>query len=86
MLYSPLGKTAVKQLETSIHCTDQPHRARAVGWEHPRQAGFTALRGEVQTCMFLPGQAAWRHGRRCNKVVGRGGDGSACAHRGCSQG
>ena len=86
MLYSPLGKTAGRQLETSIHCTDQRHSAWAVGREHARHAWFTALHSEVQTHVCLLGKAAGRRGNRCDKVAGRGGDGSACAHRGCGQG
>lgn len=56
VFYNPLGKTVVKQLETSIHCTDQPHSAWAAGQEPPRHAGFTALHGEVQTRFCLERQ------------------------------
>lgn len=86
MLYSPLGKTVAKQLETFIHCTDQPSSARAVSWEHPRHARFTALHSEVQVHVFLLGKAVWRRSNHCDKVLGRGGDGSAWAHKGCGQG
>lgn len=44
--------------------------------EYPRHAGLTALHGK----------AAWGHDNSCNKMEETGGDGFACAHKGCGQG
>lgn len=80
VLYNPLGKTAVKQLETSIHCTDQPHSARAAGQEPPRHAGFTALHDEVQTRV-----SAWKGSMEMWQSL-RQGDGERWRWLGCADG
>lgn len=79
VLYNPLGKTAVKQLETSIHCTDQPHSARAVGQESPGALGSRLC---VVRCKHV---SAWKGSMGMWQSL-RQGDGERWRWLGCADG